>query len=113
MGKGSLTFHIVDTDALQKLKEYEAAHPGSFWTPRGSVKDTSAFSRHSQGQCDSRLLPEGLVRPRRPEGYTVLHEEVGLNGNEIKEPRSARDPVTGEPTVNFVLTGAGGEPSTS
>ena len=28
MGKGSLTFHIADTDALQKVKDYAAANPG-------------------------------------------------------------------------------------
>ena len=28
MGKGSLTFHIVDEDAVAKVKEYAAANPG-------------------------------------------------------------------------------------
>jgi preprotein translocase subunit SecD len=42
-------------------------------------------------------------------GYTVLHEEVGLSGSEVRDAQVARDPITGEPTVNFILSPSGGE----
>ena len=44
MGKGSLTFHIADTDALQKVKDYAAANPGVLLDAAGNVKDTGVLS---------------------------------------------------------------------
>ncbi|HVP19511.1 MAG TPA: protein translocase subunit SecD [Spirochaetia bacterium] len=109
MGKGLLTFHIADTDALQKLREYEAAHPGVLLDAAGNVKDTSALSVIPRGDVIRGVFQKDPYGLDDLKGYTVLHEEVGLNGIEIKDAQVGRDPVTGEPTVNFILTGQGGE----
>jgi preprotein translocase subunit SecD len=109
MGKGLLTFHIVDTEALQKLREYEAAHPSVLLDAAGNVQDTSALSVIPKGDVIRGVFQKDSYGLDELKGYTVLHEEVGLNGNEIKDAQVGRDPITGQPTVNFVLTAAGGD----
>ena len=109
MGKGLLTFHIADTDALQKVKEYQATHPGVLLDAAGSVKDTGVLAVLPKGDVLRGVFQKDSYGLDELKGFTVLHEEVGLNGTEIKDAQVGRDPVTGEPTVNFILTGQGGE----
>ena len=64
MGKGLLTFHIADTDALQKVKEYQAAHPGVLLDAAGNVKDTGVLSVIPAGDvfgACSRKMPTVLT----------------------------------------------------
>jgi len=109
MGKGSLTFHIVDTDALQKVKQYASANPGVLLDAAGNVKDTGVFSVVPKGDVLRGVFDKDSYGLDELKGYTVLHEEVGLNGTEIRSASVARDPVTGQPTVIFNLSPAGGE----
>jgi preprotein translocase subunit SecD len=109
MGKGLLTFHIVDTDALQKVRQYEAAHPSVLLDAAGNVKNTDVLSVIPAGDVLRGVFQKDAYGLDDLKGYTVLHEEVGLNGTEIKDAQVGRDPVTGQPTVNFVLTSEGGE----
>ncbi|HYW83985.1 MAG TPA: protein translocase subunit SecD [Spirochaetia bacterium] len=109
MGKGSLTFHIVDTDALQKVKEYAAANPGVLLDAAGNVKDTGVLSVVPKGDVLRGVFDKDSYGLDELKGYTVLHEEVGLNGTEIRSASVARDPVTGQPIVIFNLSPAGGE----
>jgi preprotein translocase subunit SecD len=109
MGKGSLTFHIVDTDALQKVKEYSASNPGVLLDAAGNVKATGVLSVVPKGDVLRGVFDKDSYGLDELKGYTVLHEEVGLNGTEIRSAQVARDPVTGQPTVVFNLSPAGGE----
>ncbi len=109
MGKGLLTFHIADTETLQKLREYEATHNNVLLDAAGNVQDTGALSVIPKGDVIRGVFQKDSYGLDELKGYTVLHEEVGLNGTEIKDAQVGRDPLTGEPTVNFVLTGQGGE----
>ncbi|MGA2615712.1 MAG: protein translocase subunit SecD [Spirochaetia bacterium] len=109
MGKGLLTFHIADTDALQKVREYQAAHPGVLLDAAGNVKDTGVLSVLPAGDVLRGVFQKDAYGLDELKGFTVLRQEVGLNGTEIKDAQVGRDPVTGEPTVNFILTGQGGE----
>jgi len=109
MGKGLLTFHIADTDALQKVRQYEAAHPGVLLDAAGNVQDTGVLSVIPAGDVLRGVFQKDAYGLDELKGYTVLHQEVGLNGTEIKDAQVGRDPVTGEPTVNFILTSQGGE----
>jgi preprotein translocase subunit SecD len=109
MGKGSLTFHIVDTDALQKVKEYAAAHPGVLLDAAGNIKDMGVLSVVPRGDVLRGVFDKDSYGLDNLKGYTVLHEEVGLNGTEVRGAQVSRDPVTGQPTVIFNLTPAGGE----
>ncbi len=106
LGKGRLNFHIVDTDGLAKFRQYQAANPGSFLGPDGQPRDSS-------------ILTAGTVLRGRYEkdaygvdqliGYTVINEQIGLEGTYIQQAQVSRDPITQQPTVIFNLTGEGGE----
>jgi preprotein translocase subunit SecD len=109
MGKGSLTFHIADTDGLAKVKEYAAANPGVLLDAAGNVKDTAVLAVVPKGDVLRGVFDKDSYGLDQLKGYTVLHEEVGLNGTEIKGAQVSRDPMTGQPTVIFNLTPAGGE----
>ena len=109
MGKGSLTFHIADTDALQKVKDYAAANPGVLLDAAGNVKDTGVLAAVPRGDVLRGVFDKDSYGLDQLKGFTVLKEEVGLNGAEIKGAQVSRDPVTGQPTVVFNLTPQGGE----
>jgi preprotein translocase subunit SecD len=109
MGKGSLTFHIADTDALQKVKDYTAAHPGVLLDAAGNVKDTGVLSVIPAGDVLRGVFDKDAYGVDQLKGFAVLKEEVGLNGAEVKGAQVSRDPITGQPTVVFNLTPAGGE----
>jgi len=109
MGKGLLTFHIADTDALQKVREYQAQTPSVLLDAAGNVKDTNVLSVLPKGTVLRGVYQKDAYGLDELKGYTVLQEEVGLSGAEVRDAQVARDPVTGEPTVNFILTAQGGE----
>lgn len=109
MGKGLLSFHIADTDALQKVREYQAANPSVLLDAAGNVRDTNVLAVLPKGTVLRGVYQKDAYDLDELKGYTVLQEEVGLSGAEIRDAQVARDPVTGEPTVNFILTTQGGE----
>jgi preprotein translocase subunit SecD len=109
MGKGLLSFHIADTDALQKVREYQAANPSVLLDAAGNVRDANVLSVLPKGTVLRGVYQKDVYGLDELKGYTVLQEEVGLSGAEIRDAQVARDPVTGEPTVNFILTTQGGE----
>ncbi len=109
MGKGLLTFHIADTDALAKVREYQAANPGVLLDAAGNVRDTNVLSVLPRGTVLRGVYQKDSYGLDELKGYTVLQEEVGLSGAEIRDAQVARDPLTGQPTVNFILTAQGGE----
>jgi preprotein translocase subunit SecD len=109
MGKGMLTFHIADTDALQKVREYQAQNPTVLLDAAGNLKDTNVLSVLPKGTVLRGVYQKDVYGLDELKGYTVLQEEVGLSGAEIRDAQVARDPVTGQPTVNFILTAQGGE----
>jgi preprotein translocase subunit SecD len=109
MGKGLLSFHIADTDALQKVREYQAANPSVLLDAAGNVRDANVLSVLPKGTVLRGVYQKDAYGLDELKGYTVLQEEVGLSGAEIRDAQVARDPVTGEPTVNFILTTQGGE----
>ena len=106
LGKGRLNFQIVDTDGLGRFRRYQAENPGSFLGPDGQPRDEA-------------ILTAGTVLRGRYEkdaygvdqliGYTVINEDVGLEGSYIQQAQVSRDPITQQPTVIFNLTGEGGD----
>jgi preprotein translocase subunit SecD len=109
MGKGSLTFHIADTDALQKVKDYQASHPGVLIDAAGNVVDQGVLNVIPKGDVLRGVFKKDSYGLDELDGITVLKEEIGLNGTEIRNAQVSRDPLTGQPTVIFNLTSAGGD----
>jgi preprotein translocase subunit SecD len=109
MGKGLLTFHIVDTDALPKIDSYVAQTGSVILDAAGNVRDPKVLE----------LVPKGDILVGRFEkdpygldelkGYTVLVQEVGLDGVQIRNAQVSRDPITGQPDVVFNLSAQGGD----
>jgi len=107
LGKGSLNFRIVDQEATEALMNYQRNHPE--WGPedKEAVSDIIPVGSEIVGyyQKDDYDLDK-LIR------YIVIKsdiEEYGLDGSHIQEARVNRDPITNQPTVNFVLDGEGSD----
>ncbi len=114
MGKGLLTFQIADTDALQKVKEYESKkNESQVGTPlldaKGNIRDPKVLEVIPKGDVLRGVFQKDPYGLDELKGYTVLHEEIGLSGSEVRDAQVARDPITGQPTVNFILSAEGGE----
>ena len=100
VGKGQLNFHIVDDDATNQLLNYEAGNPD--FDPL--IDEAPDFI-----PAGTRIVPyytrdifdlEEFVR------NIVIHtniDELGLSGEYINDAQYVRDPLTNQPTVNFVL----------
>lgn len=105
-GRGSLNFHIVNDDVTEELIQYQRENPG--WNPEEDENPD--------------FVPAGtVVRPyvQRDEyglddvvHYIAIYEDIeeyGLDGSHITEAQVARDQLTNQPVVNFVLDGEGGD----
>jgi preprotein translocase subunit SecD len=106
MGKGGLAFHIVDSEATNKLEAYLQNNPS------GISEDNVV--------ADPSIVPAGYVvrkfYTRDKYGidvftgrYMVLTEKAGLDGNYIQNAQVSSDSITGQPAVAFSLNKAGGD----
>lgn len=105
-GRGSLTFHLVDTEALDLMRQNE----------RNDITDWIAADG---GILQPDFLPAGTTLAgvyQRDDygvdqlrGYTVLKDEVALDGIMIRDATVASDQLTGRPEVHFTLTSEGGD----
>ncbi len=106
MGKGSLSFHIVNQEASQKLAAYFNEHPGEMYNADGTVKRPSFIDPGDVIRGYYTKDQYGIDQLKR---YVVVKKEVGLDGSHIKEATVGNHPITGKPVVNFTLDVAGGE----
>lgn len=105
-GKGSLNFHIVDDEATQRLIQLQQETPG--WDPDidGRPDFVPAGTEIAPYVTKDQYGIDQLVR------YIVIKENVeenGLDGQYITDAQFARDPVTNQPVVNFVLDSDGAD----
>jgi preprotein translocase subunit SecD len=113
MGKGSLAFHMVDTEATNTFDSYYRSNPSGTFDDEGNlrnptiipgdvmirgvyVKDRYGLDEHSRN-LDGSL------------SYVALKKEVGLDGNHIRSAVVQRDNLDGKPQVNFQLDSEGAE----
>ena len=106
MGKGSLSFHIVDQEASQKLATFFNEHPGEMYNPDGTVKRPDFLDAGDVIRGYYTKDQYGIDQLKR---YVVVKKEVGLDGSHIQEATVGNHPITGKPVVNFTLDPAGGE----
>lgn len=106
LGKGSLTFRIVDDEATSQLLQLQAEQPG--WSP-----DADGVPEFVPAGTEVLLHVErdqyGIDRPQRYIAVYTDVETLGLDGSFITDATPSRDPVTGRPTANFVLDPDGTE----
>jgi preprotein translocase subunit SecD len=106
LGKGRLSFHIVSDDALQRFRDYQAANPAAFLAPNGQPADSSVLSA---GEVLRGRYEKDAYGGDQLVGYTVIRQDVGLDGTHIEGAQVSRDPFTQQPTVVFNLDQEGGD----
>ena len=105
-GRGSLNFHIVHEEATQRLIQLQQEQPG--WTPEiDSVPDwIPVGSTVAEYVTKDRYGIDQHVR------WIVIYDDIdeyGLDGAHIQNAQTARDPLTNQPVVNFVLDSEGAD----
>ena len=104
MGKGMLSFHIVDSDATSAFLEYYQAHPTSTFDADYKLLDSSIIPADTQVlglyTKDSYGLDERT-------SFIVIKKEVGLEGKHIQGAQTERDNISGQPKVTFTLDAEG------
>jgi preprotein translocase subunit SecD len=104
MGKGSLTFQMVDDEALEAFDRYYEVNPGTTFDGQGNLVDPSIIP----ADCVVRgVYTKDRYGLDEFTGYTVIKKEIGLDGNHIKDARAERDNLDGRPEVNFQLDDEG------
>lgn len=106
LGKGSLNFHIVDTEATTKLQQYLFENPVEMYTDDGRLKTPADLEA---GKIVAGYYVNDAYGIDELQQVVVLDEEVGLDGIHITQATTGSDGITGQPTVNFQLDSNGGE----
>ena len=106
LGRGSLNFHIVNDEATAELIELQNRNPG--WSPDidGKPDFIPAGSKIVEYVTRDEYGIDERVR------WIVIYEDVneyGLDGAHITDAQVARDQLTNQPTVNFVLDSEGAD----
>jgi preprotein translocase subunit SecD len=113
MGKGSLAFHMVDTDAAEAFNNYYRANPATTFDDEGNLRDPTivpadvmirgVYIKDRYGLDEQTRNSDGSL------AYTALKKEVGLDGNHIRSAVVERSSLDGRPEVTFLLDSEGGE----
>jgi preprotein translocase subunit SecD len=113
MGKGSLAFHMVDTEATDTFNNYYRTHPTTTFDNDGNLLDPTivpsnvmirgVYVKDRYGLDEQTRNADGSLR------YTALIKEVGLDGNHIRSAVVERNNLDGKPEVTFMLDSEGGE----
>jgi preprotein translocase subunit SecD len=106
MGKGGLTFHIVDEDATRAFEAYLVDHPATVPNEDGTLP--------VEGVVQDDVLILGQYEKDRYGldqwvGYRAVKKEVGLDGTHIRNATVQRDSTTSKPAVTFLLDAEGGK----
>ena len=115
MGRGTLTFHIVDEEASVLFNNFYNANPAATFDARGELVNPGmlppdvvvrgVFGRDQFGLDEQRRNPFG-----NPD-FVAIRSEVGLDGTHIQQAEVSRnpDPMNLNPVVTFRLSSEGGE----
>ncbi|GHU49989.1 protein translocase subunit SecD [Spirochaetia bacterium] len=107
MGNGSLTFHIVDSEAAAAFNSYYTTHPDTIPDERGKL--SVPVPGVSQDVCIYGVYDKDSYGLDIRRGYTAVKEEVGLDGNHIRDAMVSRNNLDGKPEVTFMLDDEGAE----
>jgi preprotein translocase subunit SecD len=113
MGKGSLAFHMVDSEATDSFNSYYLANPARTFDNEGNLVDPTivpadvmilgVYQKDRYGLDEQMRNADGSLR------YAALKREVGLDGNHIRSAVVERNTLDGKPEVTFMLDSEGGE----
>jgi preprotein translocase subunit SecD len=100
MGKGMLSFHMVDDEATQAFLTYYQEHPTSTFDAEYNLLDPSIIPAGTQVLGSYTKDSYGLDERQ---GFLVIKSEVGLEGKHIQSAETRRDNISGQPLVDFTL----------
>jgi preprotein translocase subunit SecD len=112
MGKGSLAFHLEDSDATEKFYDYYRINPFMTINPNGVYPDIfpdgevlvlGYYIKDQYGLDEQARNSDGYLR------FIAVKKEVGLDGNYIINASVSRDNRDGKPQVTFRLNDEGGD----
>ena len=113
MGKGSLAFHLEDSEVTEFINNYYRANPTTTFDSSGRLIDPSIvpadvmilgyYIKDQYGLDEQARNWDGSLR------YVALKREIGLDGNYIESASVNRNSMDGRPEVVFQLTSEGGE----
>jgi len=113
MGKGSLAFHLEDSEATEAFNNYYRANPTTTFDASGrlinpgivppDVMILGYYIKDRYGLDEQARNFDGTLR------YIAVKREVGLDGNYIEEASVDRNHMSGQPEVIFRLSSEGGE----
>jgi len=113
MGKGSLTFHLMDDEATDTFYSYYSMNPFGTFDLNGNLINSSIIPSHTMVLGVYTKDRYGLDEQERNRdgsaNYIVVNKEIGLDGNYIEEAYVERNNMTGRPDVAFRLSSEGGE----
>ncbi len=108
-GKGLLTFQLMDEDGFNKVKDYERQHPGVILLDAaGNVVDQGVLSVVPKGSSIHGVFQKDKYGLDELKGYTVLFDQVAVNGTEVKSATVGRDQI-GNIAVDFTMTPTGAD----
>ena len=113
MGKGSLAFHLEDSEATAAFNNYYRANPATTFDANGRLVNSSIvppdvmvlgyYIKDQYGLDEQAVNADGSLR------FIAVKREVGLDGNYIEEAVVERNNMDGKPRVSFKLSSEGGE----
>ncbi len=106
LGRGSLNFHIVNDEATSQLIDLQNRNPG--WSPE--IDGTPEFI--PAGTVVREYVSRDVYGIDERVRWIAIYDDIdqyGLDGAHIQDAQVARDPLTNQPTVNFVLDGKGAD----
>jgi preprotein translocase subunit SecD len=113
MGRGSLAFHMEDSEATEAFNNYYRANPTTTFDAAGNLINPSIvpadvmilgyYIKDRYGLDEQARNTDGSLR------FIAVKKEVGLDGNHIQEAIVERNSMDGKPEVTFRLDSEGGE----
>jgi preprotein translocase subunit SecD len=113
MGKGSLAFHMVDSEASETFYNYYRRNLTTTFDTEGNLLDPSivpadvmirgVYNKDRYGLDEQARLSDGSL------SFVALKSEVGLDGNHIRSAEVSRNTLDGKPEVTFLLDSEGGD----
>ncbi|MHC6201835.1 protein translocase subunit SecD [Breznakiellaceae bacterium SP9] len=107
MGSGSLAFHMVDSEAAAAFNSYYTTHPDVIPDEKGKL--SVPVPGVPQDVCIYGVYDKDSYGLDIRRGYTAVKEEVGLDGNHIRDAMVNRNNLDGKPEVTFMLDSEGAE----
>ncbi|MDR0502729.1 MAG: protein translocase subunit SecD [Treponema sp.] len=113
MGKGSLAFHLEDSEATEMFYKYYMSNPTGTFDAGGNLINPAIipgdcmilgyYIKDRYGLDEQARNSDGTLR------YIAVKKQVGLDGNYIEDAVVERNNMDGKPEVTFRLSSEGGE----